>query len=60
MIACKTRGFEVVFSQSRPVDLQSHEVKQITRQIKVGALRIERLDLRFDKPVVKLPQKNQQ
>ena len=58
MIACKTKGFEVVFSQSRSVDLQSHEVKQIIRQIKVGALRIERLDLRFDKPVVQLPQKN--
>ncbi len=57
MIACKTRGFEVVFSQTRPIDLQAHEVKQIIRQIKVGALRIGRLDLRFDKPVVQLPQK---
>ncbi len=57
MIACKTKGFEVVFSQTRPLDLQTHEVRQIIRQIKVGALRIGRLDLRFDKPVVQLPQK---
>lgn len=57
MIACKTKGFEVVFSQSRLVDLQSHELRQISRQIKAGALRIERLDLRFEKPVVQLPQK---
>lgn len=57
MIACKTKGFEVTFSQTRPVELQQHEVRQIIRQIKVGALRIERLDLRFDKPVVQLPQK---
>jgi len=57
MIACKTKGFEVVFSQSRPVDLQEHEVRQIFRQIKVGAIQIGRLDLRFDKPVVQLPQK---
>lgn len=57
MIACKTKGFEVVFSQSRPVELQSHEVREIVRQIKAGVLRIGRLDLRFDKPVVQLPQK---
>lgn len=57
MIACKTRGFVVAFSQTRGVDLQSHEVRQIIRQIKVGALQIERLDLRFDKPVVQLPKK---
>lgn len=57
MIACKTKGFEVVFSQSRPIELQSHEVRQIISQIKVGTLRIERLDLRFKKPVVQLPQK---
>lgn len=57
MIACKTKGFEVAFSQTRPIELQVHEVRQIIRQIKVGALRIGRLDLRFDKPVVQLPQK---
>lgn len=57
MIACKTKGFEVAFSQTRPVLLQQHEVRQIVRQIKAGALRIERLDLRFDKPVVQLPPK---
>jgi len=56
MIACKTKGFEVAFSQSRPVGLQSHELRQIIRQIKAGALRIRRLDLRFDKPVVQLLQ----
>lgn len=55
MIACKTKGFEVAFSQTRPIDLQIHEVRQITEQVKIGALRIERLDLRFDKPVVQLP-----
>ncbi|MCX6731014.1 MAG: hypothetical protein NTZ55_04145 [Candidatus Roizmanbacteria bacterium] len=57
MIACKTKGFEVAFSQSRPVELQTHEVRQIIRQIKVGTLKAVRLDLRFDKPVVQLPQK---
>jgi hypothetical protein len=57
MIACKTKGFEVAFSQTRPVDLQTHEVKQIVRQVRAGALRIARLDLRFDKPVVQLPKK---
>ncbi|MFH0773059.1 MAG: hypothetical protein V1922_01995 [bacterium] len=57
MIACKTKGFEVAFSQSRPIDLQSHEMRQMSRQIKAGALRIVRLDLRFDKPVVQLPKK---
>ena len=57
MIACKTKGFEVAFSQTRSVELQQHEVRQIIRQIKAGALRIERLDLRFDKPVVQLPPK---
>lgn len=57
MIACKTKGFEVAFSQSRPLDLQVHELRQIIRQVRVGALRIQRLDLRFDKPVVQLPQK---
>ena len=57
MIACKTKGFEIAFSQTRPVDLQTHEARQIIRQIKAGALRIERLDLRFDKPVVQLPKK---
>ena len=57
MIACKTKGFEIAFSQSRPIDLQTHEVRQIIRQIKVGALQVARLDLRFDKPVVQLPQK---
>ena len=57
MIACKTKGFEVAFSQTRPVELQQHEVRQIVRQIKAGALRIDRLDLRFDKPVVQLPPK---
>jgi len=57
MIACKTKGFEVVFSQTRSVDLQTNEVKQIIRQIKAGALRADRLDLRFEKPVVQLPKK---
>lgn len=57
MIACKTKGFEVAFSQTRPVDLQVHEVRQIVRQMRAGALRIARLDLRFDKPVVQLPKK---
>ena len=57
MIACKTKGFEVAFSQSRPIELQLHEVSKIVRQIKAGALRIVRLDLRFDKPVVQLPDK---
>ncbi len=57
MIACKTKGFVVAFSQTRPVEIQSHEVRQIMRQIKAGALRIVRLDLRFDKPVVQLPKK---
>jgi len=57
MIACKTKGFEIAFSQTRPVDLQIHEVRQIIRQIKVGALQVERLDLRFEKPVVQLPKK---
>jgi hypothetical protein len=57
MIACKTKGFEVAFSQTRPIELQQHEVRQIVRQIKAGALQIVRLDLRFDKPVVHLPQK---
>jgi hypothetical protein len=57
MIACKTKGFEVAFSQSRGADLQTHELRQIIRQLKAGALRIERLDLRFDKPVVQLPKK---
>ena len=57
MIACKTRGFEVVFSQSRSLESQSYEVRQIIRQIKVGALSIEHLDLRFDKPVVQLQKK---
>ncbi|MCX6732653.1 MAG: hypothetical protein NTV98_03890 [Candidatus Roizmanbacteria bacterium] len=57
MIACKTKGFEVAFSQSRPIELQTHEVRQIIRQIKVGTLKAVRLDLRFDKPVVQLPQK---
>ena len=57
MIACKTKGFEIAFSQTRPVDLQTHETKQIIRQIKAGALRIERLDLRFEKPIVQLLKK---
>lgn len=57
MIACKTKGFEVAFSQSRPVELQTHEVRQIIRQMKVGTLKVVRLDLRFDKPVVQFPQK---
>lgn len=57
MIACKTKGFEVAFSQSRPVELQTHEVRQIIRQMKVGTLKAVHLDLRFDKPVVQLPQK---
>jgi len=57
MIACKTKGFEVAFSQSRGIDLQSHELRQIIRQLKVGALKVERLDLRFDKPVVQFPKK---
>jgi hypothetical protein len=57
MIACKTKGFEIAFSQSRPVELQTHEVRQIIRQVKAGVLKIARLDLRFDKPVVQLPQK---
>ena len=56
MIACKTKGFEVAFSQSRPVELQSHEMRQIVRQIKAGLMRIKHLDLRFDKPVVQLLQ----
>jgi hypothetical protein len=54
MIACKTKGFEVIFSQTRPMEEQTHEVRQIIRQVKVGALRIRRVDLRFDKPVVQL------
>jgi len=57
MIACKTSGFEVAFSKSRPVELQVNEVQQIFKQIKMGTLKISRLDLRFDKPVVQLPQK---
>jgi len=57
MIACKTKGFEIAFSQSRSIETQSYEVRQVVRQIKAGALRIERLDVRFDKPVVQLLQK---
>lgn len=57
MIACKTKGLDIIFSQSRPVELQLFEAGQIIRQIKGGALRIARLDLRFDKPVVQLLQK---
>ena len=57
MIACKTKGFVVIFSQSRAVQLQSHELRQIIRQLKTGALQVERLDLRFDKPVVQLSEK---
>jgi len=57
MIACKTKGFEVYFSQTRELRLQSNEVRQLVRQLKAGALKIVRLDLRFDKPVVQLPKK---
>lgn len=54
MIACKIKGVEVVFSQTRPTEMQAHEARQIIRQIKAGVMRIKRLDLRFDKPVVQL------
>lgn len=57
MIACKTKGFEVYFSQTRELRLQSNEVRQLARQLRAGALKIVRLDLRFDKPVVQLPKK---
>lgn len=54
MIACKTRGFTVVFSQKRDTELQKYELRQLVKQLKIGALRVKRLDLRFDKPVVEL------
>jgi len=54
MIACKTRGFIVAFSQERDTELQKYELRQLVKQIKIGALRVKRLDLRFDKPVVEL------
>ncbi len=54
MIACKTRGFTVAFSQKRETELQKYELRQLVKQLKIGALRVKRLDLRFDKPVVEL------
>lgn len=54
MIACKTRGFTVAFSQKRDTELQKYELRQLVKQLKIGALRVKRLDLRFDKPVVEL------
>lgn len=54
MIACKTRGFTVAFSQKRDTDLQKYELRQLVKQLKIGTLRVKRLDLRFDKPVVEL------
>lgn len=54
MIACKTRGFTVAFSQKRDTELQKYELRQLVKQLKIGTLRVKRLDLRFDKPVVEL------
>lgn len=53
MIACKTRTIEVVFSQTRDFALQTHEMRQIVRRLRLGDLKIEAIDLRFDKPIVR-------
>ena len=53
MIACKTRTVEVMFSQTRDFELQSHEIRQILKRLRLGDLKIESVDLRFDKPIVR-------
>jgi cell division septal protein FtsQ len=53
MIACKTRTVVVMFSQTRDFELQSHEIRQILKRLRLGDLKIESVDLRFDKPIVR-------
>ncbi len=54
MIACKEAGVDILFSQTKSIETQQNEFKQIAKQMKIGALRVVRLDLRFSKPVVEL------
>jgi len=56
MIACNVKGIRIIFSQSKDIALQTHEFQLIAKQMRVGALRVAKLDLRFDKPVVELIQ----
>lgn len=53
MIACKTRTIEVVFSQTRDFSIQVHEMRQIVKRLKLGDLKVEAIDLRFDKPIIR-------
>ncbi len=54
MIACKVAEVDILFSQTKSIETQQNEFKQIAKQMKIGALRVVRLDLRFSKPVVEL------
>jgi len=54
MIACKVAEVDILFSQTKSIETQQHEFTQIAKQMKIGALRVVRLDLRFSKPVVEL------
>ncbi len=53
VIACKTRTVKVIFSQTRDFALQTHEVRQIVRRLRLGDLKVATIDLRFDKPILK-------
>jgi len=53
MIACKTRTIEVIFSQTRDFSIQVHEMRQIVKRLKLGDLKVEAIDLRFDKPIIR-------
>jgi len=52
MIACKMKDIEVIFSQSRDINQQLHEFSQVYRSARSGILRFNKLDLRFDKPLL--------
>ena len=54
MIACKTRTVEIDFSQSRDQDSQTHEIVQVLQRLRVGDLKVSKVDLRFNKPVLEL------
>lgn len=54
MILCNTGDKQIIYTTGKSRDLQVYELEQIIRDFKIKGQQFKSLDLRFEKPVVKL------
>ena len=54
MLVCNVGEKKIIFTAAKDIELQIYELNQIIRQFKIKGQDFKSIDLRFEKPVVKL------